>query len=285
MKTLLLTGATGSIGGEVLRCLSGQNHSLRALVRDVSKAQNLAPHAQLVAGDFADISSLEKALSGVDAAFLVSANTPDQRDLELNFVRAAHASGVRRLVKLSVMAAGAIPDSPFQVLHREVEREIEDLGFDFTHLRPNMLMQNMRWFLPTMRESGAFFHILGDTPVSHADARDVAEVAARCLTENGHENRAYTLTGAEALNFSQVAALFSQALEKPVQYVDVSAAQMKAARAANGEPEPYLDAEIALFQAWNRGFGSEITDEMPRILGRNATTFAQFVPEFVAKNR
>lgn len=283
--TILVTGATGNIGGEVIRHLLKQQAPIRALVRDPKKATRLADQGiELAQGDFNHADGLDAAMQGMEKAFLVMPNDPNQVALECSFVDAAQRAGVQHLVKLSVLHSGELP-STFQQWHRQIEQHIEASGMAWTHLRPNMFMQNMRWFTPTMGQQGAFYHsITDDAKISHIDASDVAEIAAVCLSELGHENKAYELTGSEAISFNQVAEYFSQALNRPIQFIPVSPADMKAARLANGEPEWYLDAEAQLFACWQSGAGEMITTTVSDLLHRSPNTFAAFARTYVQTN-
>lgn len=274
--TILICGATGNIGGEVVNHLTEKKLPLRALVRDRSKAAKLAaPGIELAQGDFSQPDSLDTACQGVEKAFLVMPNDPQQVELESNFIAAAQKAGVQQIVKLSVMGAGELP-STFQKWHRQIEERLEASGIAWTHLRPNMLMQNMRWFAPTIAQQGAFYNIVGNAKISHVDARDVALVAAVCLAEAEHENKSYVLTGSEAITFAEVAEKFSKALNRPVAYVDVSPQELKAARLANGEPEWYLDAELELFTCWADGAGEAVTDEIAAIAHRPPISYDEF---------
>lgn len=282
--TILITGATGNIGSQVVHHLIEQKMSLRALVRDRTKATQLETQGiELAQGDFAQPDGLDAALQGIEKAFLVMPNHPHQVELECNFIDAAKRAGVRHLVKLSVLRSGELP-STFQQWHRQIEAHLEASDMAWTHLRPNMLMQNMRWFVPTMMQQGAFYHTIGDTLVSHVDARDVAAVAARCLVESGHENQAYDLTGSEAISFTQVAQYFSDLLNRPIQFINVSPANLKAARLSNGEPEWYLDAEAQLFSCWQEGAGAIVTSKVADLLHKPPTSFVQFVQDYVQSN-
>jgi uncharacterized protein YbjT (DUF2867 family) len=279
--TILITGATGNIGGAVVKHLAQNQVPLRALVRDRQKASHLeAQGIELAQGDFSQPASLETALQGIEKAFLVMPNDRHQVELECGFIDAAQKAGVQHLVKLSVMRSGELP-STFQQWHRQIEQHLEESGMAWTHLRPNMLMQNMRWFTQTIAQSGAFYSCLGDTNVSHVDAQDVAAVAAVCLTGSGHEQQSYVLTGAESISFDQVAAIFAEAIGRSVNYVDLPPADLKAARLANGEPEWYLDAELELFACWKAGHGSEVTSAIADLLHKSPTSFAAYAQNYV----
>ncbi len=282
--TILITGATGNIGGEVVNHLVGQKLPLRALVRDRHKAAKLESQGvELTQGDFSQPETLDAAVQGIDKAFLVMPNHPDQVELESNFIVAAQKAGVQQVVKLSVMGAGELP-STFQQWHRQIEAHLEASGMAWTHLRPNMLMQNIRWFAQTIAQNGAFYNCVGDTKISHVDARDVAEVAAVCLADAGYENKSYVLTGSQAITFDEIAAIFAQALGRSVSYVDLPPADLKAARLANGEPEWYLDAELELFACWKQGAGTAVTYTIADLTHHPATTYEAFA-QYYAQTR
>lgn len=278
--TILITGATGNIGGEVIKHLVKKKLPLRALVRDRHKASKLeAQGVELAQGDFSLPDTLDAALLGVEKAFLVMPNAPHQVELESNFIDAAQRSGVRHVVKLSVMGAGELP-STFQKWHRQIEEHLEASGITWTHLRPNMLMQNMRWFAQTIAQSGSIYNSVGDTKISHVDARDVAAIAAACLSEPGHENKSYVLTGSQAITFDEIAGIFAKELKRSVAYVDLPPADLKAARLANGEPEWYLDAELELFACWKQGAGTAVNSAIADLTRRPATTYEEFAQDY-----
>ena len=174
--------------------------------------------------------SLEAALQGIEKAFLVTANDPRQVEMESNFIDAAQNAGVQHIVKLSVLAANENSSSTFQRWHGQIEKHLEKSGIAWTHLQPNMLMQNIKWFAKTIAEQNSIFSTVGD-------AKDVAAVAAVCLSEFGHENKSYVLTDSEAIAFNEVAEKVAKTLNRPVSFVNVTPEQLKQARLAGGEPE------------------------------------------------
>lgn len=274
--TILVTGATGNIGGEVIQALLKRNTTIRGLVRDSQKATKLAEQGvELAIGDLSHPKTLDSALQDIETAFLVLPNLLNQVELECKFIDAAKSAGIRQIVKLSVMGAGELP-STFQQWHRQIELHLEQSGIAWTHLRPNMLMQNMRWFAQTIAQTGCIYNCVGNTKISHVDARNVALVAAVCLTESGHENQHHVLTGDRAITFDQIADIFAKALGRSVRYVDLPPVDLKAARLAYGEPEWYLDAELELFMAWKQGAGSAVTTTLSALTHHPATTYEEF---------
>ncbi len=282
--TILITGATGTIGSEVIKQLLSINVPVRALVRPKKAFGFKEQTVEIVQGDFLHLDTLHSALQGVEKAFLVTGNDPRQVEMESNFVDAAWRRGVRHIVKLSVLGADPNSSSTFQRWHGQVEKRLEDSGIAWTLLQPNMLMQNVKWFAKTIAEQGSIFSTVGDAKISHVDARDVATVAAICLTQSGHENKRYVLTGLEALTFNEVAQKLSQALNRPVAYMNVSPSDLKQARLAGGEPEWYLDAELELFGLWARGAGAPVTSDVEDVTKKAPTSFDRFARD-IAKGR
>jgi uncharacterized protein YbjT (DUF2867 family) len=283
--TILITGATGNIGGEVIRHLLKRKVPLRGLVRDAAKASNLVDRGvYLAVGDLSQPETLDAALKDIETTFLVLPNLRNQVELECGFIDAAKRSGVKHIVKLSVMGAGELP-STFQQWHHQIEQHLERSGMTWTHLRPNMFMQNVRWLAQTIAQTGNIYNSVGDTPISHVDARDVAAVAAICLTEPGHERQSYVLTGPAAITFETIAELLGRALDRSIAYVNLPAADLKAARLAGGEPEWYLDAELELFACWQQGAGTLVTDWISQISNQPATSYAEFARDYAQTHR
>ncbi|HTD79153.1 MAG TPA: SDR family oxidoreductase, partial [Chloroflexota bacterium] len=219
---ILVTGATGRIGTELVRRLTAAGTPVRALVHTPPKASSLsARQVEVVLGDFDDPASLDRAVAGVERVFLVSPPQPDQVRLQGNVVRAAQRGGVRHIVKIS--ALGASPDWPLAVprWHWQTEQQIEQADLAFTHLRPNYFMQMILPLAPEVIQRGTVSVPAGTGRISMVDARDVAAVAAGALLEAGHEGRIYEITGPEALAFSDVAQHLSETIGRPVRYVDI----------------------------------------------------------------
>jgi uncharacterized protein YbjT (DUF2867 family) len=279
---ILVTGATGTTGSLLVRQLSAAGISFRIMARDRAKAVRAAGEGvEIVEGDFSQPDSLGRALEEVERVYLVSSPNEHGAELEKNMIAAcARSGGTKHVVKVSVI--GADPNSQFTLLrqHGQIEKYLEDSGLMFTHLRPNSFMQNTLMFTPTIQAQGAFYAPAGEGRVSFIDARDIASVAAVALTETGHENKAYNLTGPEALSYTDVASKISNMTGREVIYVDVPAEAAREGMMQAGLSAWLTDALIEVYGSWRTGAGAEVTDDISRVTKRPAHTFDDFLRNY-----
>lgn len=273
---ILVTGATGKVGQEVVRQLSAGGSPVRALVRDPARASHIRlPDVEIAVGDLGRPETLAPALLEVDRVFLASPADPDQVTLQGNLIDAAKSAGVRRIVKVSV--AGG-PDAGTQIgrWHWATEKQLEASGIAFTMLRPTLYMQQMLVYAPSIAESGTFSAPLGAGEVAAVDTRDVAAVAACALTEEGHERRIYDLTGPEALSFDAMADAISAATRRKVSYIHVPPEYAKKQMLASGVPHWLADDMLILFASFREGYGAVVSDTVQRVTKQKPRTFQQF---------
>jgi uncharacterized protein YbjT (DUF2867 family) len=264
---ILVTGAAGTVGGEVVKGLRAAGAEFKVGYR--SRRPEGLPGVAL---DLDRAESIAPALQGVDAVFLLS----NLVSPELNLVRAAKAAGVRRIVKLSVWGA-ADEAFAFARWHRAVEREIEASSLAWTFLRPNGFMQNVvNYMAPAIKGQDAIYQATGDTVMSHVDARDIGAVAARVLTERGHDGRAYTLSGPEALSYGRMAETLSAVLGRRIKYVAISDEDYRQGVMAAGIPEAYADALVDLARYYRTGAAARVTGDVRAVSGRDPIGFEQF---------
>lgn len=278
---ILVTGATGTNGSELIRQLTAANVPVRALVRDLAKAQKIAGSGvELVEGDFDRPQTLDAALAGVEKAFLLPPFVADAVELQRNFIAAAQRAGVRHVVKLSVM--GADIDSPIVLgrWHGEAERILRNSGLQWTLLRPNGFMQNLLAFAPGIAADGNFYQPAEQARISFVDVRDIATVAAKSLSEEGHEGKTHKLTGPAAVSFSEVAKALSQATGKTVTYVPVTPERFRVSMAGN--PSWMVDSLDELYGIYRAGYAESVTDTVERVTGRPATSIQQFAHDHAA---
>jgi uncharacterized protein YbjT (DUF2867 family) len=275
---ILVTGATGLNGGALVRLLSARGIPVRALVRDPNRAAALLSlgNVEVVDGDMARPDTLSGALRGVDRAMLISSSDSAMLEVQSNFIDAAQKAGVRHVVKLS----GIMPDtdSPFRFarMHGEIELKLERSGIAFTHLRAGEFMHAYFRQAPAIVARGAFFLPMEDARIASIDVLDIAEVAARTLTEPGHEGKIYPLTGPEALTMAEVAEKLSVATGRPIQYVNIAPEEARRAQLAAGVPPYTADALAELFAERRKGKESQVSPVIEGIIGRQATSFDDF---------
>src|SRR5215469_6669712 len=194
---ILITGGSGNVGREVLKQISKTNARIRAAFQSVAKAATAPSGVEIVTMDYNQPQTLQAALKGIEQVFLVGPPTRDLTALERKAMDEIKRSGARRVVKLSAMGGR---EAIFPRQHDESEDYIKSSGIAYTFLRPNGFMQNFATYnAATINTQNAFYGVQGDGKVSHIDLRDIAAIAVKTLTEDGHEGKAYTLTGPEAL--------------------------------------------------------------------------------------
>jgi uncharacterized protein YbjT (DUF2867 family) len=277
---ILVTGATGTNGRELVDELKKRRVPFRAMLRDANKRSLLPEGVEIVEGDFAKPDTVARALDGVDHAFLVSPSSEQSGELEKSFIAAAKNAGVAHVVKLSVIGADLHSTSRFQRFHREVEIELENSGMGWTNLRPNLFMQTTLSYKPTIVSQNAIFASAGNSRISAVDVRDIAAVAAVMLTEAGHEGKNYIITGPEALTHTEMAAHLSEALGKQVRYVDVPYSVTRDALLQMRIPAWQVEGIIELNDMYKRGEAAGVTDTVRSVAKKEPITFAQFARDF-----
>ncbi|MEO1619446.1 MAG: SDR family oxidoreductase [Cyanobacteria bacterium J06632_3] len=279
---ILISGATGTNGQEVIKQLAEKGIKVRALVRNLEKGESLKPYGvELVEGDFSDPSSLEAALQGVDKALMLPPIAPDAVELQRNFIEAAKKAGTRYIVKFS--AIGAASDSPMRLgrWHGDAEQLLADSGIAYCSLRPNGFMQNFLAFGSSIANQGVFAQPGGSSSISHIDVRDIAAAIVETLLDDTvHAGKAYTLTGPETLSFDQVAEIFSKVLGTPVRYLAQSPEEFKGNMLAWGQPEWLADTFNEMFALYRTGWGAEVTEDFTTITDRQPRTFEAFVRDY-----
>jgi len=271
---ILVTGATGQIGGAVLKNLSDVSR-VRALVREPIEIED----AETVVGSFDDAGSLASAFEGVDTLFLIGRDNPDQVEQHIRVLDAAHAAGVRHIVKLSAIAARA--DSPLALMrwHHAIEERLRASDFAWTFLRPHLFMQNLLRFAGDVAERGTIAAPMSDRETPLVDTRDVAQAAAAVLRDPAaHAGQIHTLTGPQALSYSHVAAAIGEIIDKDVTYEPRSPQEFRAGLRDAGIPAWRADDLAGVAAAYTDDENAP-TDDLPRLLGRPATSLSQFLSD------
>jgi uncharacterized protein YbjT (DUF2867 family) len=289
--TILVTGGTGSIGGEIVAALAPHAEA-RVIVgtRDPKRLEEQrragAPAVGAVALDLARPETIGPALEGVDKLAIVNALSPEMADQTRNLVEAARRSGVRHIVRFSLIGADEPDRITEAVWHADADEAVRASGIPFTILQPTAYFQNFVKFknADTVREQGALHAPMAQSRVSNIDTRDLGAVAARVLLTPGgeHHGRSYTLTGGELSTMDEVARAIGQALGKPVRYVPVEPAQYREGMLRSGIPEVIADAILGWFEYCRAGRADRVTPDVERLLGRTPIGLEAFARDHVA---
>lgn len=284
---ILVTGASGKIGSALLIELERLDVPVRALSRDAESIDRLAAAGiEAVQGDLADPGSLARAVAGVDVAFLLSSQHPDQAEQQGNLVRAALDGGVQHLVKLSGGSYLTAEASGSWVgeAHWQTEREIVASGIACTFLHPNYFMQNLLPLAGPVADGKLPLPIPDGQRLAMIDTRDVGVAAARVLADPAaHRGRTYELTGPEAIDFATVAERMSAVLGHRVEHVTPPLEAAVAALADKGAPE-WLQRHFAEIMGI---FGSDpevsvVRDDFERLVGRSPRPIDSFLRDYAS---
>jgi len=280
---ILVTGATGNTGSTVLQELEKRGAFVRAMVRSSKDASRLPKtSATVVVGNFDDPRSLEAALEGVTRAYLVTPSSPEAEAQQVRFAELASAAGVARLVKLSQLAAEESSPVRFLRYHAAVERRIRELGIGFTFLRPNLYFQGLLAFQSMIAAAGHFVAPIGDARISAVDVRDIAAVAAIALTEEGHAGKTYTITGPAAVTHTEIASAISNAIGRPVAFVDVAPDVFAGALKAAGVPSWQVDGVVEDYAHYARGEAAAISPHVRDVTGVDPRDVERFARDYAS---
>lgn len=265
----VVTGASGNVGSEVVRALTGRGEAVRAVVRDPEGAR-VAAAAEAVAGDLEMPESLGSALAGARGVFLLG-GWSDMPGL----VRAIERAGAERIVLLtSRCVIGGRPDNAITRMWMDAEAAVTASGLDWTILRPSGFQANALRWRPQLAQGDVVRAPWPDAPIAAIDPADIAAVAAAALTEDGHAGHAHELSGPEALIPAVQVTQLGEALGRPLRYEPQPDDEARREMLA-GMPEPFVDAQFRFFSAGEYD-DSVVVDGVERITGRTPGRFADW---------
>lgn len=280
---ILVTGATGNNGSEIVKLLAAQNVPVRAMVRDRQKASEIAAaNVAVVEADFDRPETLLPVLNGVQQAFLVTNSSERAQSQQIAFVEAAKQSGVTRIVKLSQFAAEANSPVRFLRYHAAVEAAIQASGMAYAFLRPNLFMQGLLNFRSTIATKNAFYAAIGDAKVSIVDVRDIAEVAVAALTSSEHEGKTYDLTGSQALAHAEMAQYISNAIGRQITFVDIPPDTMLDILLKSNFPAWQAEGLIEDYAHYQRGEAAIIASGVQDVTGKAPRSFETFARDYAS---
>lgn len=279
-EPILITGATGTIGSEIVKRLSQAGVRVRVLVRNPEKVTSLhLLGVEVVQGNLSQPETIDAALNGVKKAFLLSPAGPTVVNLQNNFVDVAQRRGDVHIVKLSTVGADEHSETFGLRWHRQVELHVEQSGLPYTFLHPTFFMQNLLWMAPTIQNQGILPFPFGKTRVAIVDTRDIAAVAATVLVSSGHVGKTYTITGSESLSFEEIAAKLSSGIGRSVTYIDVSPAEFEQTT-KQGQPDWLIHDALQFPHSFIDGVGSQVTTTVWDIAHKKPNSIEQFARDF-----
>ncbi len=275
----LILGGTGQVGQLLVKQLQDTHARFRVLVHSAASREKMEAQGIATAlGDYTQPEQLRPLLKDVERVFLLTPSSPMQTHLEQTIIDAAKATGVRYIVKLSVLTADSEPERVLFRWHADAEAYLKASGLQYTILRLNTMMQNFaRSDRATITGQSAIYATSGQSKISFIDASDIAEVAVKALTTNFLIGKTYELTGAEAFSYPEIAAKFSQLLERPIQYVNLSDEAWRGALISAGVPDWYADGLIDLYDFNRQGKGAVISGSIAQLLGRQSATLDDYL--------
>jgi uncharacterized protein YbjT (DUF2867 family) len=286
-ETILVTGATGTLGSEVVRQLSNSTDvNIKAAARSVEKIKNLeGDKVKAVPIDYNKPESLKEALKNVDKLFLLTPDVPTAHELASNLVNEAKKAGVKYIVKQSVMGADEDADVGTMRLHRRAEKTIEESGMPYTFLRPNEFMQNfINFHGHSIKNNNVFYIPAQEAKVSIVDVRDIAAVAVEALTDNNgnviHKNKAHLITGPEAISYYQAADILTTETGKKIDYVSISDEDARGGMKEMNMNDWLINTILELYNYYRKGNASYVSSAVEEVTGRKPITFAQFAKDY-----
>ena len=277
---IIITGATGNIGTELIRLLAERGAEVKAVSRNPPQAE-MRSGVNWIEADLADRRALPGVFDGADRLFLLTGNVGEMVRLQKNAIAAAEEAGVAHVVKVSALGASDHSKSVIGVWHHNVERVLSETALGWTILRPHVFMQNLLLQRETIRLEHEVRSPAGEARIPMIDTRDIAAVAAAILTGSGHEGKRYTLTGREAVSYRDATRILSDALGIPLTYVPESEKTAFSRLHDQGLPPWLIGAQLALAEYQREGGGTDvITDAVAELSGRRPRTFREFARDF-----
>jgi uncharacterized protein YbjT (DUF2867 family) len=285
--SILVTGATGTLGSLIVQRLAAAGADVEALVRQPGKLSFPAGVTEVV-GDLTDVPSMRTALSSVRTLFLLNAVTPDEVTQALIALNLARDAGIERVVYLSVIHADTYTNVPHFTSKHTVERMIESRDIPASILRPAYFMQNERMVQQAIEGYGVYPMPIGSAGVSMVDTRDIADIAVAELLRRDRApdplpRMTLDVIGPDAITGASAAKIWSSTLGRPVTYAGDDVAAFEKQMASFGPA--WLAYDMRLMRAGIQKLGMHgaagTVDRLQAILGRPLRTYADFVKETI----
>ena len=283
---IVMIGATGTIGGILLKRLVNESIPVRALSRKPEKLraqigdldQSLV---EITTADAADLESLRRAFTAANQLFLAMSNSQRQVEMETSIIRIAAEVGIEHIVKISSPAYDQKAPVAVARWHHEIEKTLVESNITHTVLRPYAFMQNILRFAPMIKTQDVFHGSMGDTACNFIDCRDIADVAAEALTNSKVAGKIYTLTGAEVFSYPQIASKLSTLLGRQIHYSNMDPQVLRRNLIVHEHMPHWLADHVIEIQAMSMVLPEKPTDTVKELLGREPRTLDGFLCEYI----
>jgi uncharacterized protein YbjT (DUF2867 family) len=275
---ILVMGAMGNVGTEVVRSLAAKNIPVRAADLFPDKIRDrFGSDVQVVRFDFSEPATFADTFKGIRKVFVM--RPPQISNIKRDMVpalEAAKTAGVEHMVFLSLIGI----EQNKMVPHYQVEKWILASGLNYTFLRCSFFMQNLNTtHLAEIRDRDEIYIPVGNAKTSFLDVRDIGEVAALALTEKGHTKKAYDLTGSEALDYYKVAEMFTEVLGRKITYQNPSSMQFFRRQTQNNKLM-FAVVTTWLYDNTRKGMAETVTSEVKRLLGRDPILMRKYIEDY-----
>ncbi len=271
-QNILVVGASGTVGSELVRLLKVAGHNVKATT---SKTPQTKEQVKI---DLLTGVGIKEAFDGVDRAFFMSPpGYADQHQILSPLIQEAKRRGLKKVVLMTALGANAVETSPF----RKAEIELEKSGLHYNIVRPNWFMQNFNSFwIQGIREQQKILLPVGQAQVSFIDARDISEVIATLIINEKFNNKAFDITGSESLDHHEVANMISLATRKNIIYQEIDPQVLKSSLLKAGLPEDYADFLLLILDFLRKGYNAHVTNGVKDVLGREPRTMRNYVEDY-----
>ena len=276
---ILLTGISGNVGSAVVDYLKSENIDFLAGVRNIEKSKKQDDAIAYIHFDFEDATTYEIALKGVKRVFLVRPpQLTDVKGIFIPFIQKCKEAGVVQIVFLSLLGVEKNPFPP----HYKIEKAIVASGIPYTFIRPSFFMQNLSTtHAEDIKERDDLFIPSGKAKISFIDTRDIGEIIGRTLVEEGHENKAYTLTGSQVITYFQVADIMTKVLGREITYSNPSLFKFRKDMISRGIKKEFATVMMVLYLTTKLGMANHVTNTAEVLLKRKPKTIEDFIKDYV----
>jgi uncharacterized protein YbjT (DUF2867 family) len=282
MRKVLITGGTGKISSFLLHKLAtGNGISIRVFSRNEGLASQLPKaNVEFLTGCFENSAQVLAAVKDIDTIVLITPANPNAASQAAAVVNAAKEARVRKIIRVSVFKAAVDGPTYIAKLHGQTDNLIQASGMEYTILRPGFFMQNLLFLgCPSIRAENKIYFGTGEGKFGMIDLRDIADCIEQIIVSNSYDKEVLTLTGPESISFYDIADRLSKILQRPIDYIPITPAEVEKSIQAKGLGSWYAAVMRQLCAQYAKNWGLVTTNNVELITSRPARSFDTFAQE------